>query len=470
MEHLFSPCTRLHDILESQGRVQMLRGWGAMPELNLDVSTNELLSAERAFTYADLHAMIGTPNTVVWLTPNAAIASIDGIITGLWGERDEAVPLNFTVDDKRPIVALAHSPENLLEICDIVLRLLAASVVHSVRLRKGVTRDGDVTINAPALAYLTDQCQSLKVLILHDLALDENHCRALGDYSRPGLEIELICCKLTSTGATALVEVLGRNQGPTKLDHCDFDNFVLADGLRGNSRLKSFRQTFSEVCDVGNRQVLAIANAVRENKGLVELSLLYRFIMNDETWGAVCDSVKTHPKIEELDLLATFRHRRRHPPVAPDVMTSRMQTLLDMMRVNTSIRRIGLDSRFTEHDIYRDSVIPYLKTNRLRSLLLAIQRTHPITYRAKILGRALLTARYDVNLFWLLLSGNAEVAFPSTAVTTTRVANLPTPAIVDAFGSANAAPAVAGRSTAAASNVDFAAPTAGQKRKAGPLV
>jgi hypothetical protein len=70
MERLFSPCTRLHDILESQGHLQPLENAN---ELNLDVSTEELLDAERAFTYADLYAMLGNRDVVAWLTPNAAL-------------------------------------------------------------------------------------------------------------------------------------------------------------------------------------------------------------------------------------------------------------------------------------------------------------------------------------------------------------------------------------------------------------
>ena len=74
-------------------------------------------------------------------------------------------------------------------------------------------------------------------------------------------------------------------------------------------------------------------------------------------------------------------------------------------------------------------------------------------YRAKVLGRALLSARIDANSFWMLLSGNAEVAFPSTNATTTLAANLPTHANVDSASGA-----------ATATNV--ATPTASQKRKA----
>jgi hypothetical protein len=86
---------------------------------------------------------------------------------------------------------------------------------------------------------MMEQCQSLKTLTLKNLEMDENHCRVLGTFSRPALEIVLHQCKITSAGGNALAEVLGCNQGPTKLDLCSIDNVVLADGLRGNSRLKS---------------------------------------------------------------------------------------------------------------------------------------------------------------------------------------------------------------------------------------
>jgi hypothetical protein len=77
-----------------------------------------------------------------------------------------------------------------------------------------------------------------------------------------------------------------------------------------------------------------------------------------------------------------------------------------------------------------------------------------------VLGRALLAVRTDPNRFWMLLLGNAEVAFPSTTATTTAAASLPTPA--NAAASENVATASA---TAASSVVTS---VAGQKRKACP--
>jgi hypothetical protein len=172
------------------------------------------------------------------------------------------------------------------------------------------------------------------------------------------------------------------------------------------------------------------------------------------------------------------------------------------VKINLSIHTIHLLDCCTEHDLFRGSVIPYLETNRFRPRLLAIQKTRPITYRAKVLGRALLSARTDANRFWMLLSGNAEVAFPSRTtaapaarlttpaaaistidaatftgpVTTTATAGLPT---ATATAAATAATSVANPSTAsdafpfaptvaaaAAAAANVASPSSGQKRKA----
>jgi hypothetical protein len=431
MERLFSPCTRLHDLLESQGRLEGFQGHReGWQELNLDVASEEFLSAERAFTYADLYAMLGNKKeTVLWLTPHAAVAREDQRVVHYWEQLHELCRLRFNADGKE-IDAWARSPEHLLEICHVVLRLLGASVVHLVFLQKWRS-PGDISINATCLVYLMEQCQSLKVLTLVDLVLDENHCRVLGAYSRPGLEIVLDICKLTSAGTNALAEVLKRNQGPTKLDCCDIDYSVLADGLRGNSRLKTLRPRMASSLEDDNRQVLAIAGALQENKGLLELNLCHgrRTRMCDETWDSVCDSLKTHATLEVLNLSSIYK----------DATTAlSVQALLDMMKTNMSIHTIHLNSRYWEHELFWESVIPYLETNRFRPRVRAIQKTRPITYRAKVLGRALLSGRTDANSFWMLLSGNAEVVFLSTAATTTLATDLPTPATAVATSNAAA--------------------------------
>jgi hypothetical protein len=187
--------------------------------------------------------------------------------------------------------------------------------------------------------------------MLHNLEMDESHCRVLGAYSRPGLEIELKHCKLTSAGTSVLAEVLGRNQGPTKLYLCEIDNSVLADGLRGNSSLKSLTPSISSNLEVvGTQEVLVIAGALKENKGLVDLDLSCGRRVKDEAWGAVCDSLKTHPTLEVLNLQNT------EPPLAPPaVIKSRIQAFVDMLKVNMSIHTIRLDSHYSNHELFREN-------------------------------------------------------------------------------------------------------------------
>jgi hypothetical protein len=215
--------------------------------------------------------MLGNGEMVAWLTPHVAVARRGAIAqswTSLWKH------FYFNADGKEIVAmatGMATSPEHSLEICDLVLRLLAASVAQSVSLLgfRGAS------INAATLAYLMERCQTLKFLKLNTHAMNENHCRVLGDYSRPGLEITLLRCPLTSAGTSALAEVLGRNQGPTNIDCLFIDYAVLANGLRENSHLKRLTPDISGSLNLEdhNRQLLAIAGALQENKGLIRLDL-----------------------------------------------------------------------------------------------------------------------------------------------------------------------------------------------------
>jgi hypothetical protein len=171
---LFSPCTRLYDLLESQdGRV---RDQNHFQERNLNVSTEELLGGERAFTFADLYAMMRVRNqdrkvrdNVAWLTPHAGMVRENGIAMRYWNQLHESYRFFFSADGKA-IVAFARSSDHLLEIVDVVLRLLALSVVHSL-LIESLSLSGDTSISAPPLAYLMEQCQSLKFFIIEDFVI-----------------------------------------------------------------------------------------------------------------------------------------------------------------------------------------------------------------------------------------------------------------------------------------------------------
>jgi hypothetical protein len=153
--------------------------------------------------------MLGNQNTLAWLTPHAVVARKGGRAMRYWEQLDESCSFRFNADGK-DIIALARSPKHLSEICDIILRSLVVSVVESVRSTDW-TLIPYLFINPPTLANLMEQCQSLKLLSLKDLEIDEDLCPVLGAYSRPDLEIVLDDCSISEAGASTLVGVLGRN-------------------------------------------------------------------------------------------------------------------------------------------------------------------------------------------------------------------------------------------------------------------
>jgi hypothetical protein len=431
MERLFSPCARWHDIAESDPLVPI----EGLQELNLDESIEELLSS---FTYADLYAILENEVTVAWLTSHAAVAHADFFAkNNCEFVRDD---YSFScIADGQAIGAMAGCSGGLLEIFDVVLRLLAASEVHSVELFKWSCPD-EVAFSATSLTYLMEHCQRLQTLSLVNLkSLQEDQIRALGTYSRSDLEIHLDRCEFTTSGTSALAEVLGRNQGPTSLDCCDIDNSVLANGLRGNSRLRSLTPPLASRSDRDNRDFLAIARALKENKGLVELNL-FAFTLSHETWEVVCDSLKTHPTLQFLHLRPLSGYTRTgEAPWPAAELKSRTQALLGMLKENKSIQTIRVYDYISEHELFRRSAIPFLETNKFRPRLHAIQKIRPAAYRVKILGRALLAVRTYPNRVWMLLSENPEVAFLSKITTIAAPASLPMPTTATATSNATVA-------------------------------
>jgi hypothetical protein len=79
-----------------------------LQELNLDVSTEELLSAERAFTYADLYAISGNEATIAWLTQDAFIVRAGERATLCFNCLPDCYRFSFNADGKE-IVAVASS-------------------------------------------------------------------------------------------------------------------------------------------------------------------------------------------------------------------------------------------------------------------------------------------------------------------------------------------------------------------------
>ncbi len=141
---MFSPCNRLRDIIDQSGDIseEMKEDLHFIEEFHLHVSTEEFRSAvlETAFTYADLHTMLDG-DCLVWFTPSLSAAvfrkhAIANIYSVFMGDGFNDSNYSFLCNlDGQEITAAASSSNELLEMCDILLRLVAASSdVHSVKL------------------------------------------------------------------------------------------------------------------------------------------------------------------------------------------------------------------------------------------------------------------------------------------------------------------------------------------------
>jgi hypothetical protein len=92
-------------------------------------------------------------NAVLWLTPHAAVAP-EGEKGLKYYRPMDGQPCRFCFSaDGQVMHAFALSSEHLLGICDVIIRLLATSVLHSVRLGKW-DYYGSALINVTSLAYL----------------------------------------------------------------------------------------------------------------------------------------------------------------------------------------------------------------------------------------------------------------------------------------------------------------------------
>jgi hypothetical protein len=261
MERLFSPCTRWYDSLQSQDD-RWIFSKNRFREVNLDVPIEVLLSAKRAFTYVDLYAMLGNRKMIAWLTPHAAVVSGYGRAHLSTLFLQDFYNFRLIVNGKEiHAMVLTFSSAAFSETFDVVRRLLLADVREVYELDLRYCNQYDETFfSAASLAHLMEQCQNLKALKLEKVFLDEDRFRVLGASSKPGLDIELKHCQIRGAAAV-LAEVLGSNQGPTKLDCCYMDYSVFATGLRGNSRLKSLKPFITDRSVVCNQEVLVIAGS-----------------------------------------------------------------------------------------------------------------------------------------------------------------------------------------------------------------
>jgi hypothetical protein len=150
--------------------------------------------------------------------------------------------------------------------------------------------------------------------------------------------------------------------------------------------------------------------------------------ISDDNWSILCESLKAHPTLTNLNLLDT---RPSNPVDADDdddddddeddeedpedtILLSdeqkshRTRLLAEMMKANTILRTILLTDHEHDDQIYTEEISPYLETNLYRPRVVAVKKTHMREFRKKVLGRALDCVKSKPNLVWMFLSQNVD--------------------------------------------------------------
>ena len=189
-------------------------------------------------------------------------------------------------------------------VCDLLLQsLIGCKIIETVILEYG--RDSPdhsaFPLSGPALSRFLTQRSDIPDIKLVSFELDEEHCRAsvATENVKEDVNITLKHCHLTEAGERLLFDGIRRNLGPTSLQSCCFNTQLLADALRGNTRIKRFRcqcdhRLTDENVSFTDDNFLFLLRALAENLGIEKL-VLKCINITDESWDAMCQSLANHP-------------------------------------------------------------------------------------------------------------------------------------------------------------------------------
>jgi hypothetical protein len=305
-------------------------------------------------------------------------------------------------------------------ICDaLLLQLLVRSQPSRVYL-KSLGFDNPLTISGLAIQGLLEQCPGLELLTFMDTTLDESQCRALAAASPSTttgkLDIRFHGCRVLNVGSTAALADLFRdnnNNSQTDQVHYHLDHFqtegwrVLAESLRGNTSVK----TIYEPGGLYGRQLKhdefrVLAEALRDNQGLGKFTPR-RLHINDENWTLLCQSLRSHPTLDTLDLSGTF-----HNPNAGMTNASkkhRCTCIVNLLRSNTVLSSVHLTRDERDETIWRESIVPHLQTRTYHPLVREIKAVADQPRRFKLFGRALNSVKTKPHLLYLFVIGSVDI-------------------------------------------------------------
>ena len=319
------------------------------------------------------------------------------------------------------VYALPSSRMQATNICNALLQLLVRSQPSQVRL-KSLWYEHPPNISGPAIQMLLEQCPDLELLAFMDATLDETQCRALAAASPSAttgkLDIRFHDCRVLHPSSTAALAALFRNNNSNNqggqvhyhLDHFQSEDWrVLAESLRGNTSVKTIVQPAGRLAErmLENDEFRVLAEALGANQGLLKFYPRGQLI-NDENWTVMCQSLRSHPTLETLDLSGTFCD------LNAGIMSNaskahRCNCIVDLLRSNTILRSIHLTREERDETIWSETILPHLQTRKVQLLVLKIKVVADQPSRFKLFGRALDSVKTKPYLSYLFLSGNVDI-------------------------------------------------------------
>jgi hypothetical protein len=412
---LFRPSTRFRDTFREQldddndfdGFPERFTEMELLPHLTLQ----EILAA--GTKWEDFYRFLGE-DQIVWMTPAVYVSSHEN--SYIYHHSGDPVVLNVSDDDDdclRVHVTEGTASAAATATCDLLVTLLATTDDGAVWMQgNSDVATAPLPVSAVALSAIFQENRDLpRTFTVGFATLNEEQIRALETASSPDVEVQLHKCSLSGDAACreAFVECLQSDGCPIKLKQCTIDCQVLATALAGNSRVTSLRlpHYWGWEADVTRKGL--IFRSFAENKGLVHLDL-YGLPISDENLSVLCQSLQVHPTLTSLDLRDTRpRMRTGFVSVFSDEQKAQRTSLVaEMMQTNTLLQTIHNLPREKDQQIYSETILPRLETNRFRPRVLAVKKTVDRPFREKVLGRALHCVRSNPNLVWMFLSQNVD--------------------------------------------------------------
>jgi len=441
MEEAFIPCSRLPELF-SYGRCQRAfytdisdhdesqqdgdSNGDDFAEVELAASGREMLmnaSLEWTALVSLLYGKIGWLGQCVLVACGTA-ADFDGYKIGYHGVLDLHELAGIIIWATRfPSLVQAQV---ITDGCDFVLRCLEShSTPRSVRL---APFDFESAKRCPfseqGLSRFLTECKDIQEIELEHYIFDEGQCHALVTGVRDDVKFELHSCECidTPTGRAPAEKVffdgIGGNRGPTSLLFSHFDTMLLAEALRGNSRVTKLHLDPLNFADGGD-SVPPLLQALDENLGLTTL-ILRRNPIDDDSWSVMCQSLMYHPALEELDLVYTASHDASSRSLYPGMKnweqiqmsqaskTRRTESLLAMMQVNTVLTMLYMAPEEVDQGIWCNEIEPLVAMNKHRPRTVAIQKAGEYI-RPALFGRALHAVNNSRMLLNMFLKANVDL-------------------------------------------------------------